>query len=276
MMLVVTATLHAGVREDALLKLEIARANLRISEAAEADVAEDLSQLRDSGNATAEKLLQYETYRRRLHDIVLENRKSVARMEAAYARYAGTGGTPAVGPHDGETATESGIPIEEEMDELAGLERAFQKSLSDFDEMLLSEMEEIEKKSAEVLQKLSAAADQAAEEIGGSESGSRASGEETSTEKTADATGEKADGRGRDEEMETQGGSYETAPTDEAGYTKPPAGEEKQPGGQSTTSDTPQDDDIVARQLREAAEKETDPELKKKLWKEYEQYKKGQ
>ena len=35
------------------------------------------------------------------------------------------------------------------------------------------------------------------------------------------------------------------------------------------------DDDIVARQLREAAEKETDPELKAKLWKEYEEYKKS-
>ena len=33
--------------------------------------------------------------------------------------------------------------------------------------------------------------------------------------------------------------------------------------------------DIVARQLREAAEKETDPVLKEKLWKEYEAYKKG-
>jgi hypothetical protein len=31
----------------------------------------------------------------------------------------------------------------------------------------------------------------------------------------------------------------------------------------------------VARQLREAAEKETDPVLKEKLWKEYEEYKKG-
>ena len=36
-----------------------------------------------------------------------------------------------------------------------------------------------------------------------------------------------------------------------------------------------QDDDIVARQLREAAEKETDPVLKEKLWKEYEDYKKS-
>ena len=35
------------------------------------------------------------------------------------------------------------------------------------------------------------------------------------------------------------------------------------------------DDDVVARQLREAAEKETDPELKKKLWEEYRKYKQG-
>jgi hypothetical protein len=35
------------------------------------------------------------------------------------------------------------------------------------------------------------------------------------------------------------------------------------------------DDDVVARQLREAAERETDPELKKKLWEEYRKYKEG-
>jgi hypothetical protein len=29
----------------------------------------------------------------------------------------------------------------------------------------------------------------------------------------------------------------------------------------------------VARQLREAAERETDPEMKKKLWEEYDRYK---
>ena len=36
-----------------------------------------------------------------------------------------------------------------------------------------------------------------------------------------------------------------------------------------------QDDDIVARQLREAAENESDPELKAKLWKEYRDYKRS-
>jgi chorismate mutase len=35
------------------------------------------------------------------------------------------------------------------------------------------------------------------------------------------------------------------------------------------------DDDVIARQIREAAEKETDPELKEKLWKEYIEYKKN-
>lgn len=36
-----------------------------------------------------------------------------------------------------------------------------------------------------------------------------------------------------------------------------------------------QDDDIIARQLREAAQKEKDPQLRAKLWDEYRKYKKG-
>ena len=35
------------------------------------------------------------------------------------------------------------------------------------------------------------------------------------------------------------------------------------------------DDDVVARQLREAAETETDPLLKRQLWEEYKKYKKS-
>jgi len=35
------------------------------------------------------------------------------------------------------------------------------------------------------------------------------------------------------------------------------------------------DDDVIARQIREAAEKETDPELREKLWNEYIEYKKN-
>jgi hypothetical protein len=36
-----------------------------------------------------------------------------------------------------------------------------------------------------------------------------------------------------------------------------------------------QDDDIIARQLREAAMKERDPVLREKLWDEYRKYKRG-
>ncbi len=48
-------------------------------------------------------------------------------------------------------------------------------------------------------------------------------------------------------------------------------------GPNTVPSDIPdgRDDDIVARQLREAAMKETDPELRERLWEEYRQYKKG-
>ena len=54
-------------------------------------------------------------------------------------------------------------------------------------------------------------------------------------------------------------------------------GSPRSPGKTSAPAGTPDgsDDDVVARQLREAAEKETDPELKKKLWEEYRKYKEG-
>lgn len=61
----------------------------------------------------------------------------------------------------------------------------------------------------------------------------------------------------------------------------PPSGAAGGPGHQTTAGDQPKDipdgsdDDVVARQLREAAERESDPELKKKLWEEYRKYKQG-
>ena len=48
-------------------------------------------------------------------------------------------------------------------------------------------------------------------------------------------------------------------------------------GSESLPADIPdaKDDDIIARQLREAALQESDPELKEKLWAEYQRYKKS-
>jgi hypothetical protein len=49
-------------------------------------------------------------------------------------------------------------------------------------------------------------------------------------------------------------------------------------GGNGATAQkvvTGSDNDIVARRLRKAAEQETDPVVKAKLWKEYAQYQQG-
>jgi len=66
-----------------------------------------------------------------------------------------------------------------------------------------------------------------------------------------------------------------------AGGVERPAGSAGGAGRPATASGQPadipdgSDDDVVARQLREAAEKETDPVLKEKLWEEYRRYKQG-
>lgn len=51
--------------------------------------------------------------------------------------------------------------------------------------------------------------------------------------------------------------------------------EQSAPGSAGNPIPDGSDDDVVARRLRKAAEAETDPELKEKLWKEYIEYKKN-
>lgn len=64
--------------------------------------------------------------------------------------------------------------------------------------------------------------------------------------------------------------SKDTGGDQAAGSAMPQGG-----GGASAGKALPtgEDDDIIARRLRKAAEAETDPELKEKLWKEYRDYK---
>jgi len=83
-----------------------------------------------------------------------------------------------------------------------------------------------------------------------------------------------------DGQKETSESDRETGTTKDTADTETTSRDGSRKGGKgSSTGDRgrtdTEDDDIVARQLREAAENETDPELKEKLWKEYEEYKKG-
>ena len=115
--------------------------------------------------------------------------------------------------------------------------------LGEFDEMLLREQERVK----------AAAPRTAAGDGGGGGAGSSATGSGATEQADFGSDAQATDGEG-------------------AGPGSP-----RSPGKTSAPPGTPDgsDDDVVARQLREAAEKETDPELKKKLWEEYRKYKKG-
>ncbi len=75
---------------------------------------------------------------------------------------------------------------------------------------------------------------------------------------------------------ETPGGSPGTEEKPQ-GVTQGGRSTRQRGGVPPTPPDIPdgKDDDIIARQLREAAENETDPALREKLWEEYRKYKRG-
>jgi hypothetical protein len=233
-------------------KLEKARDNLRVSQATEQRIATDLAQLKKSGNASPEDIRNYETYHERVQAMVAENRKIVEKMEAAQARHSPqrAASKPAVAG-ESEKLSDQTIPEEQTHDRVAELDRQLSASLNEFDAILLKEMESIETESADKMRDLAQEAAEAAKRLKEKGVDLGASDKEKGEPKEQDEDDDKVAARDR------------------------PKG-----GGQGRTGDrksaySKEDDDIVARQLREAAENETDPELKEKLWKEYEEYKKN-
>ena len=148
------------------------------------------------------------------------------------------------------------------------LDGDFLTALGEFDEMLLKEEGKVAARvpsqresgaSGQSGRAGSAGASGAAGEKGsgeGGDTGGRAAG--TDGDSTADGSAEGREGRSGAQGSAGAGDSD----VDHSVYGAP--------GGKLPP---PEDDDIVARQLREAAEKEPDPELKRKLWEEYWKYK---
>jgi hypothetical protein len=257
-------------------ELQKARATLKLSEQTRDRVAAEVAALKASGKASPEAVKAYETYLDRVEDIVAENRRVVAHMEAAYTAHQARSQTAPAGA----SASPGAIPPspgsgEDTVDRLQALDRQFNESLAAFDEMLLKELRLIQAASAKRMKGLAEAAAQAGRQAGEKGGGS------SSTDKSGAAGGEAggSEGTGR----ENGGGSEQARTSGGLGKAGDAVGADREtggggPGGSGAppTAYTPSpDDDIVARQLREAAEKETDPELKAKLWKEYEEYKKS-
>jgi hypothetical protein len=149
---------------------------------------------------------------------------------------------------------------------IASLDVELASGLADFDERLLREQERI--KAAAPRSASGGGMGSGANEGGrggdggGSARDDRMAGEiETGDASSTNGTRSQAGGVG---ERSSTGAGGRPARTSRTGATRQPPGI---PDGH--------DDDVVARQLREAAEKETDPELQKKLWEEYRKYKQG-
>ena len=141
----------------------------------------------------------------------------------------------------------------------------FNGSLGEFDERLLREQDRIKDRKPRTETTSSASA-------GGASGGQgEADGSEAEQGREGKASSEKSASRSG-----TQGSTEEGTP---GSSSKKGARGKSLPGTKSSApADIPDgsNDDVVARQLREAAEKETDPELKKKLWDEYRRYKSGE
>ena len=153
-------------------------------------------------------------------------------------------------------------------EQAAALDAELNTGLGEFDQRLLREQERV--KAAKPVT------------VGGSEHEGAGAGAGTGTGTDADAD---ADAEGGSSGDLVDGGEPGTSeePWDSGDMVEshPPSGAAGASRSQTTVSSQPEDipdgsdDNVVARQLREAAERETNPERKKKLWEEYRRYKQG-
>jgi hypothetical protein len=162
----------------------------------------------------------------------------------------GAGGTQGAGAKGAGGA--SGGKTEAEQN--AEWDEAFYGSLGEFDKRLSNEQAAIEKRRGEI-----AAAGNGRENGQTDGNGGGISGQVPSEVATSEAGGAPVSGTGSD------------ASSQMGGLGAPAASGPKFPAPEGTPDG--KDDDVVARQLREAAETEKDPELRARLWEEYRKYK---
>lgn len=143
-------------------------------------------------------------------------------------------------------------------EQLAVLDASLAGELAEFDEKLLREQQKLDTRQARASESVSGGS---GSDGGGDGGENGAAGSEGAAEGGASESGETGStGDGGAEGDRGTGGGIE-GPRN-GGRSPPP---DNVPDGS--------DDDVVARQLREAAEKETDPDLKRRLWEEYRRYK---
>ncbi|WFB35049.1 hypothetical protein P3T73_12850 [Kiritimatiellota bacterium B12222] len=266
-------------------RLAVAQRELAIAQAAFLKAEARFEDVQQDAHATTEQVLAMESYVRELKEVVALRRETLVDLrEIAGVNEPEVDVTVAEGMAEFENAISQVQEISVPETEQDRLDREFLESLQAFDGMILEYNRKLEDqmdvrmaKGEVEASRQQSAAQEAAEllrsmgidpgtgEAAGASTG-KTSSSETATNSTSAESGTAA--------------STSTSSETEAGHTASstqgpgPTAQQGSVGSNGGGSAHPprQDEDIVARQLREAAEKETDPVLREKLWKEYEAY----
>jgi hypothetical protein len=247
---------------DPRAELAQVRHDLAVGEQVLARIADRVRTARaDPATGDAQRVLLDE-YLAHVRDLVAASRDRVRVLEQQVAAL--PAGTPVAAASSGAARTEA--------EEIAALDARLGDSLSTFDQLLLDEA-----RKARIRERREGGAGASGGTGGSDAGGARGS---------RGAKGETG-GPGTDR----PGGEPGAEGTADGGKDAPQGPADGSPGGRvrgdrpgasgGGTAATPpdvgngNDDDIVARQIRRAAESEPDPELRKKLWDEYRKYKQG-
>ena len=232
---------------------------LRIDHAAMVSAEQDYHAQRRDGSLSGAEAADYAAYVARLHRLVAEDCVALAKQGLALPTDLGCSAVPPpmLAPAAIDQSRER-TPDEQ----IAVLDAELLNGLGEFDEMLLREQERV--RAATPMVDAAGGTASGAGDSGTSE-GSAGGAESASA---ADAGSDRSAGQRDQTEVAAQG------QRDQSGAG---TGTQRQGDRRGVPPDIPDgsDDDVVARQLREAAEKERDPELKKRLWEEYRKYKAG-
>jgi hypothetical protein len=268
--LVVAAT---PVQADPRSELAQARHDLAVSEQVLSRITARVELARADPATGRGERQRLDEYLAHVRELVALNRERVRTLAQAVEAL----------PPGAPSATPGGVrvpAVPTDAEEVAALDAKLGGSLAEFDQLLLEEARKAQVREQDgrsrgpssagsnggAARKGARGSDRGGRSTGGAAGGGEPqAGDRESSASEGSASDRDADPRGSAGEKGSAGGRVDGADpgaTAGVGVTPPDVGNGS-------------DDDIVARQIRKAAESETDPELRKKLWDEYRKYKQG-
>jgi hypothetical protein len=237
-------------------------AQLNLDYAALKAAEDDYRAQREFNGLSGAEAADYAAYVARLQRRVFEDCQAVLNSGSPYPEDLPC---PVFVPQETESADIAMQAERTAEEQVAALDAMLMAGLGEYDERLLREQERIK----------ADAPSSDAGSGGGAGSGGEGDGDgdgEGDSEIDSESDGRNSGGTaGTNPQSGQTGGQPAGGPVDSSQGSGERGNDRDQPADIPDGSD----DDVVARQLREAAEKEIDPELKEKLWEEYRRYKRG-